>query len=128
MHRLVGQLVRTYIPVMRVVVFVLASALCVAEVAAQPRIDSITPSSGPISGGTTVTLTGTRFNGGTVTIDDTVITPISATDTQIVFATPKRNNGIATIAIHGMGPVAYISSSCTFLPAWRISRRDSLPP
>lgn len=89
---------------------------------AQPLIQSINPSQGPIAGGTQVTLTGTGFTGTTLTIDGTAITPSSASDTQIVFQTPVHDNGIVTLKLSGNGPTAY--AEFLYLPP----RLQDLPP
>jgi streptogramin lyase len=73
----------------------------------QAQITSISPAQGPIAGGTEVTLTGSGFTGTTFTLDNIAITPKSASDTQIVFITPKRDNGIASVKLSGNGPNAY---------------------
>ena len=75
--------------------------------AAQPNIQSINPAQGPIAGGTQVTLAGSGFTGTTLTLDGTAITPTSASDTQIVFQTPARENGVASVQLSGNGPIAY---------------------
>ncbi|MCX7172644.1 MAG: IPT/TIG domain-containing protein [Proteobacteria bacterium] len=78
-----------------------------AIAAAKPQILSINPSQGPIAGGTQVTLGGSGFTGTALTLDGTAITPTSASDTQIVFQTPARENGIATVRLSGNGPNTY---------------------
>jgi len=101
---------------------VLGALLLMPLAAAQPLIQSITPSQGPIAGGTQVTLAGSGFNGTTLTLDGTAITPTSASDAQIVFQTPARENGIASIQLSGRGPVAY--AEFLYLPP----SLQSLPP
>jgi len=88
---------------------------------AQPLIQSINPSQGPIAGGTQVTLTGTGFAGTALSLDGTAVTPTSASDTQIVFQTPARDNGIASVQLSGNGPKAY--AEFLYLPP----RLQSLP-
>lgn len=90
--------------------------------AAQPQILSISPSQGPIAGGTQVTLGGSGFTGTVLTVDGTVITPTSASDTQIVFQTPARENGIASVRLSGNGTNAY--TEFLYLPP----SLQSLPP
>ena len=86
------------------------------------NIQSINPSQGPIAGGTQVTLTGTGFTGTTLSLDGTVITPTSASDTQIIFQTPTRDNGIASVKLSGNGPNAY--AEFLYVPP----RLQDLPP
>jgi len=90
--------------------------------AAQPLIQSITPSQGPIAGGTQVTLTGSGLSGTSLTLDGSTITPTSASDTRIVFQTPARENGIASVRLSGNGPNAY--AEFLYLPP----TLQSLPP
>ena len=71
------------------------------------KIDSISPSQGPIAGGIQVTLTGSGFAGATLAIDGTTVTSQSSSNTQMVFVTPPRDNGIASISLSGNGPNAY---------------------
>jgi uncharacterized protein (TIGR03437 family) len=73
----------------------------------QARIDSISPAQGPIAGGTSVKLTGAGFTGTKLTLDGAAIAPVSASDSQIVFQTPKHDNGIASVQVSGNGPNAY---------------------
>jgi uncharacterized protein (TIGR03437 family) len=73
----------------------------------QARVDSLSPAQGPIAGGTTVKLTGAGLTGTKVTLDRTAITPVSVSDSQIVFQTPKHDNGIAPVQVSGNGPNAY---------------------
>ena len=75
---------------------------------APATINSISPSEGPIAGGTQVTITGSGFTGTTLTLDGAAITTQSASDTQIVFITPPRDNGIAAIKLSGNGSNAYV--------------------
>src|SRR5687768_7105869 len=90
--------------------------------AAQTRIDSIQPSQAPISGGTTVTLSGSGFAGATLTVDRTVVTPVSKTDSQIIFQAPRHDNGIVSVSVRGSGPAAY--AELLYLPP----RLQDLPP
>lgn len=69
-----------------------------------PRIDSIDPASGPIAGGTLVTVRGVNFEGATLSLDLAAITPQMATSTEFQFITPKHDNGITSVqAANGMG-------------------------
>ncbi|PWD51789.1 hypothetical protein C8046_15185 [Serinibacter arcticus] len=65
-----------------------------------PTVTDLIPTSGPVAGGTGVTVTGTGFvPGAVVTIDGVAVAPIAVTvlsSTQLVFSTPP----------HAAGPVA----------------------
>ena len=93
---------------------------------AATSIQSIIPSQGPITGGTQVTIFGFGFTGTNMTFDNAAITPISASDTQIIFQTPAHSNGIASVKLSGNGPNAYaeflyLPPSLTSLPAGYIT-------
>ncbi|MCX7170039.1 MAG: IPT/TIG domain-containing protein [Proteobacteria bacterium] len=90
--------------------------------AAQPLIQSIDPSQGPIAGSAQVTLAGPGFAGTTLTLDGKIVTPTSASDTQIIFQTPAHDNGIVTVKISGSGPNAY--TEFLYVPP----RLQDLPP
>jgi trimeric autotransporter adhesin len=93
-----------------------------AALAQQPRIDSVSPSQGPITGGTTVTLTGANFDGATITLDRVSIAPIAHSASEIRLQMPARNNGYAVLAVAKNNATAY--GSFLYLPP----RLDELPP
>ncbi len=66
-----------------------------------PSITSISPSSGPILGGTTVTITGTGFTGATAvafgSVAATSFTVVS--DTQITAVSPAQGNGVVQVKV-----------------------------
>lgn len=64
-----------------------------------PRIDSISPSQGPISGGTIVSIRGANFAGSSVMVDATIVIPVSKTDSEIRVAMTKHDNGYVTISV-----------------------------
>ncbi|WP_191330423.1 IPT/TIG domain-containing protein [Frigoribacterium sp. ACAM 257] len=75
----------------------------VAAPAGAPVLASLTPSSGPVGGGTTVTITGTGFTAGsTVSVDGSApIAPItvSADGTSLTFATPAHAAGLVGVTV-----------------------------
>jgi len=84
---------------------------------ALPAISSITPPSGPVTGGTPVTITGTGFTGATgVTFDGTPGVGFSVTnDTTITVATPAHAQGPVDVVIqHPIGNSA--PGTFTYLP------------
>jgi len=88
--------------------FLLAAAIVSPNSAgAQAVIQSISPSQGPIAGGTTVTLSGSGFSGATLLVDYQPVTPVSSSDRQIVFTAPVHDNGIALVELSGNGLNAY---------------------
>ncbi len=67
---------------------------------AGPVITSISPTSGPIAGGTTITITGTGLAGATsVTIGGTDVTPTAVTETSITVVSPAHVAGKVDIAV-----------------------------
>jgi sugar lactone lactonase YvrE len=94
---------------------------CAAAFAQQPRIDSMSPESGPIAGGTIVTLRGEHFEGAAVMLDRAPIPPLTITGAEIRLRMPPRHNGHATIAVVHQG-AAY--RTFLYLPP----RLDDLPP
>jgi hypothetical protein len=68
---------------------------------AAPTFTSITPASGPVAGGTSVTITGTGFTGTTrVTIGGTAATGLSViSDLQITAITPSGSIGSAWVDV-----------------------------
>ena len=68
---------------------------------AAPTVISISPSSGPATGGTNVTITGTGFiNGATVTIGGTVATGVTVVSaTSITAATPSGTTGAKSVIV-----------------------------
>ncbi|WP_460573979.1 IPT/TIG domain-containing protein [Humibacter soli] len=87
-----------------------------------PSVTSIDPSSGPQTGGTVVTITGTGFTGASgVTfdgIDGTNLTVVS--DTEIQVTTPAHTPGPVDVVVQGVGgnstPVTY-----TYTPVTQVS-------
>lgn len=91
---------------------------CAAAFAQQPRIDSISPTEGPIAGGTTVTIRGVGLSGAGVTLDRAAITPLAQSDTEVRLVMPKHDNGFAVVRA-GDAAAEYL-----YVPP----RLDELPP
>jgi hypothetical protein len=66
-----------------------------------PGMTSISPSSGPLTGGQTVTITGTRFTGTTtVTIGGATVLSFAVVDaTTITATTPAGSAGTASVLV-----------------------------
>ncbi len=65
-----------------------------------PVVTAISPSTGPIAGGTTVTVTGTNFTGATgVLVDGNSVTPSNVTATSLTFVTPAHAQGTVDIQV-----------------------------
>jgi hypothetical protein len=92
---------------------------------ATPKIDSISPRYGTVTGGTTVTLTGSGFGSSaadvSVIIDGVACAVSAATNTQITCATGPRPNTpppSMTVSINGVGNVALQGNTFTYVSAW----------
>ncbi|MDB5308070.1 MAG: Alkaline phosphatase [Gemmataceae bacterium] len=87
--------------------------------AAAPTVTSISPTSGPTAGGTTVTITGTGFTGATaVTFGGTAATSFTVdSDTQITAATPAGAAGAADVAVTTAGGTATATGAFTYVAA-----------
>ncbi|HYM61764.1 MAG TPA: IPT/TIG domain-containing protein, partial [Thermoanaerobaculia bacterium] len=96
--------------------------VCAAAFAQQPRIDSVSPSQGPIAGDTIVTITGANFAGAAVRLDRAVGSPISETDSEIRIQMPKHDNGYVVISVGNSAGVA--RTEYLYLPP----RLDELQP
>jgi hypothetical protein len=70
-------------------------------VPAAPAIASLSPATGPITGGTAVTATGTGFTGATgVTVGGVAATVLTGiTDTTVTFTTPASVAGPANVVV-----------------------------
>ncbi|GAA4187331.1 hypothetical protein GCM10022288_12170 [Gryllotalpicola kribbensis] len=72
---------------------------------AVPAVTGMTPDSGPVAGGTTVTLTGSGFTGAsTVTVDGVDVSTFTVdSDTQITLVTPPHAAGEAPVVVTTAG-------------------------
>ncbi|HEX4606911.1 MAG TPA: IPT/TIG domain-containing protein, partial [Urbifossiella sp.] len=72
-----------------------------AAAAPAPGVTGVSPATGPTTGGTTVTVTGSSFAGATaVNFGSTTVTSfISASDTQIVLAAPAGATGTVDVTV-----------------------------
>ncbi|MBI5557052.1 MAG: DUF1566 domain-containing protein [Deltaproteobacteria bacterium] len=92
-------------------------------------ISGLTPASGPVTGGTTVTVTGENFGSeqgaGFVTFDGVEATITSWNDTEIVCVTPSRPAGAVELAVtRNDGAFAIRAASFTFfLPGYGFNQR-----
>ena len=69
-----------------------------------PAVTGIAPSSGPVAGGTQVTITGTNLlNASEVDFGSTATTISNNTDTQIVVISPPGTVGSDDITVYATG-------------------------
>lgn len=67
---------------------------------AGPTLTSVSPSGGPLAGGTTITLLGANFLGSTVTIGGTACGTVSIVDSgTITCVTPAKASGSYTVSV-----------------------------
>lgn len=85
----------------------LLCALAWAGLAQEPRIESITPSRGPIAGGTMVTIRGASLGSASISIDRKPVVHELRTESEIRFRTPAHDNGFAVLAVRDAGGVAH---------------------
>jgi len=84
-----------------------ATLVCAAAVAQQPRIDSVSPSQGPIAGVTPVAISGANFTGATVKVDRVAVSPSSQTDSEIRLQMQPHDNGYVVISLENTNGAAY---------------------
>jgi hypothetical protein len=73
---------------------------------ASPTIASVSPSSGPLVGGTAITIAGANLAGAKVTIDGVAATIVSATAGSISAKTPAGTVGAKSVVVTTVGGVA----------------------
>jgi uncharacterized protein (TIGR03437 family) len=71
------------------------------------QISAVSPSAGPIAGGTVVTVSGEGFDGASLSLDDVKIKPQVVSGTEIRFTTPAHANGISTIKLTNGSDTVY---------------------
>lgn len=68
--------------------------------AGYPLVSAVSPRSGPTSGGTVVTISGTGFSGATsVLFSDVAVAPSSVSETQIVVVAPAHGAGLVHLLV-----------------------------
>ena len=86
-------------------------------------IDLLTPSQGPIAGGTLVTISGAGFLDATVLVDGQPVTPLAQSDTSVVLRMALHDNGYVVIAVAPPGS-ATVYGRYLYVPP----RLEDLPP
>jgi len=90
---------------------------------ATPTVSSISPNSGPSTGGTAVTITGANFaSAATVTVGGTAATNVAVvSSTQITATTPSGAAGAATVAVTVNGQTGTLLNGFTYTSVVPIS-------
>jgi len=94
---------------------VLAGAITYVD---KPFIDKVTPNSGPISGGTLITITGSNFDSdATVKIGGTVAQVSNLAETEITATTPANDEGFHNVVVENptTGSKATLTNSFKYL-------------
>jgi large repetitive protein len=83
---------------------------------AAPTVTALSPSAGPLAGGTTVTITGTGFSGTPVVDFGTVAATgvVVVSPTQITAVSPAETAGIVNVTVTGPGGTSATSSADQF--------------
>ena len=94
-----------------------------------PTLTSVTPSSGPATGGTTVTLTGTNLTGATaVTFGGTAATSFTVvSDTEITAVAPAHAAGAVDVAVTTVGGTATSAGGYTYMSTPSLPASDNSP-
>jgi len=84
-----------------------------------PTVTGVSPNSGPTTGGTAVTITGTNFaTGATVTFGGTAASNVVVTNsTAITAITPAGSAGGATVAVSVSGQSGSLTNGFTYIAA-----------
>lgn len=84
---------------------------------AAPTVTNVSPSSGTVNGGTSVTITGTNFTGATVvTFGGMNASSFSVTNaTTITATTPAKPAGAVTVAVTTAGGTGSLASAYTYV-------------
>ena len=77
-----------------------------------PAISSVSPAEGPVGGGQTVTVTGTRFEAGmTATLGGVEMTPSGVTSTSFTFITPAEPAGLEQLQVTTLDGTSVLTSA-----------------
>jgi hypothetical protein len=88
----------------------------VGPLAPAVRVTSISPSAGPMAGGTTVTINGSGFTGATsVSFGATAVPPIPGSDSQITALSPAHAVGPVDVTVTAPRGTSPISSADVFM-------------
>lgn len=82
-----------------------------------PRIEGVSPTSGPESGGTELRITGTHFVAAIVTLGGNECTDATVTGTQITCTTPEGSGVVNIRVTNADEQLAMMSDAFTYVPA-----------
>jgi hypothetical protein len=103
--------------------WVMQMATFSAGAVAAPTVTSVSPNSGPATGGTAVTITGTNFaSGATVTFGGTAATNVVVVNSKTITATtPAHATGAVTVTVTVNGQSGSLVNGFTYTAAGVIS-------
>ncbi|NBP52541.1 MAG: transporter, partial [Actinobacteria bacterium] len=81
---------------------------------ARPVITTVTPTAGPLGGGTTITITGTSLANATVKVGGVAATGVVAGNTSITAVTPANTVGAKVIEVTTVGGVGSKAAAFTY--------------
>ena len=81
-----------------------------------PAIAGVSPSSGPMVGGTSITITGTNLGGAKVTIDGKAATGVVASAVSISATAPAGTAGAKNVVVTTVGGLATKAGAFTYVP------------
>ena len=80
-----------------------------------PTVSNVNPATGPASGGTSVTVTGTNFaSGDTVSFGSTTATSVTVNSATSITATSPAGSGTVNVTVSGTGGTSATSSADQF--------------
>ncbi|MEI6024038.1 MAG: IPT/TIG domain-containing protein [Phycisphaerales bacterium] len=93
---------------------------------ALPTITTVAPISGPVAGGTTITITGTNLTGATIVkVGGVAATIVTNTATVITAKTPAGTAGLKSITVTTAGGTATKANAFTYVASFTSDETDS---
>jgi LPXTG-site transpeptidase (sortase) family protein len=90
-----------------------------------PTIAGVSPSAGPTTGGTSVTITENNLTGGTFTFGGTAaVCTVNGAGTQATCITPAHAAGLVDVVVTTLGGTSTLPNSFTFVPPPTITGID----
>lgn len=90
-----------------------------------PSIISINPNNGPVSGNTSVTITGNNFSSDTkVSFDGILATNVSLQDNQIIALTPPHSVGSVNVLVSNQTGSSLLSNAYTYFEVTEANQCD----
>lgn len=110
-------LTRQCLAACRTLLVCLGLMLCSSYALAQPTVSSVSPSSGPTSGGTSATISGNNLSSATAVKFGGVTAAITANTATSITATVPAGTGTVDITVTTSGGTATLTNSYTYVAA-----------